>query len=102
MLAHIGKLLKKDVKWEWTDQCDKDWQTIRQILAERPLLYHHDHDKPYYISVDASGVSIGACLMQTDGKGHYIPIQYASRALTEAERKRPRYGRTNFSRPFME
>ena len=51
------------------------------MLTTRPVLHYFDPTKPVEIQADASQSSLGAVL-QVDGK----VVEYASRAMTEAEK----------------
>jgi hypothetical protein len=52
-----------------------------------PLLAHFNDDLPAIVHTDASGVGLGAVLIQTDEKGMERVVAYASRKLTAEERK---------------
>lgn len=54
------------------------------MLTTTPVLGYFDVNKDVKLSVDASSMAMGACLLQ-DGK----PIAYATRALTKAEQNYP-------------
>lgn len=47
------------------------------------------YDKPFHIATDYSGTGIGGVLMQEGNCGSLLPLQFASRCLTEAETKYP-------------
>ena len=38
----IQKLLKKNIKFEWTEECDKAFRTAKETLMRDPILYHPD------------------------------------------------------------
>jgi hypothetical protein len=65
----------------------KAFETLKKAITESPVvLAYPAWDKPFEIHTDASGEGIGAVLCQIiDGKEHVI--MYASRVLSEAERK---------------
>ena len=50
----IQKLLKKNIKFEWTEECDKAFQTAKETLVRDPILYHLDPHTPWIIETDAS------------------------------------------------
>jgi hypothetical protein len=64
--SHIVKpltqLLKKGVKFEWTEACTKALDRIVNILTSEPVLTHPDPEKPFELEVDASDYTTGAIL----------------------------------------
>ena len=57
-------------------------EEIKALISTAPLLKYFDPAETVEVQVDASSQGLGACLMQ-GGQ----PIQYASRALTETEKR---------------
>ncbi len=88
LVAPLLKLLKKDVKWQWTPECETNFQKLKTILASRPLLHYADHNKRFHLFTDSSGYAISGALMQEDNKGDLVPIAYCGRSLTDTEKKR--------------
>src|SRR3984957_696685 len=82
----LNALTKKDHEWNWTQDCQKAFDTLKHRVTSEPILAHPDLDKQFKLEVDASGFAIGAVLLQKkeDGKRH--PIGYYSSTLNEAER----------------
>jgi hypothetical protein len=76
----MTKLLKKGVKFVWSEACEKAFHTLRQYLTSAPVLVQPDNSKPFEVFYDASGTSLGCVLMQ-EGR----VIAYASRALRPHE-----------------
>ena len=66
--------------WEQNEQ--KAFEEIKALIATAPLLKYFDPAETVEVQVDASSHGLGACLMQ-GGQ----PIQFASRALTETEKR---------------
>ncbi len=52
-----------------------------------PCLIQPDFSKEFYLHTDASGTALGAVLTQQDSDGCHQAIGYASRILTDAERR---------------
>ena len=52
-----------------------------------PVLQIFNPEKKLKISTDASGYAIGAVLLQTTYEGQFLPVEYASCALTECEQR---------------
>ena len=70
----LTKLLRKGVKFEWTDKCHNNFEQLKEMLVEAPVLTQPTSKKEYTLYSDASGINMGCVLMQ-DGK----VVAYASR-----------------------
>jgi transposase InsO family protein len=88
--SHIAKplydLTKKNVKWEWTDKCEKAFITIRNAITKYPVLRAADPNKDYILETDASDEALSATIMQYDDDGNLHPIAYASKTLNDAQK----------------
>ena len=49
----IRKLLKKDVKWEWTKEINDDFEQLKNKITQAPCLAHFDPKKDNFITTDA-------------------------------------------------
>ena len=83
--AHIASpltaLLKKDVKFQWTPQCEKAFQTLKNALTSAPILAFPQFDRPFILATDASEHAMGYVLSQLGDDGKEHPIAYGGRAL---------------------
>ena len=82
----ILNLTKKDVPFQWTEECREALDKLIKIVSSDPVLLHTDEDKPFELEVDASNYAIGAVLFQKDDQGRRQPIGYFSTALKAAEK----------------
>ena len=82
VMEPLRRLTRRDVKWEWTGEHDSAFRKIQQLVATAPVLRYYDPTKELTIQCDASQGGLGAALMQ-EGQ----PLAYASRALTDTERR---------------
>lgn len=84
----LHALTSKYGKWEWTSECDKAFQCLKEKLVTAPtcILGYPDVDGGMFVlDTDASNDSIGAVLSQIqDGKE--TVIAYASRTLSSVEK----------------
>ena len=78
--APLRELLKKEVKWNWTEKCEEAFQDVKKQLSGDTVMAFYDPKKKPTVVVDGSPVGLGAILLQ-DNK----PVAYASRSLTDAE-----------------
>jgi len=81
----LTALLHKDLKFEWTNETQKAFETLKEKLIAAPVLLLPDSTKPFVVTTDASDFAIGAVLTQDQGKGEQ-PVAYESRKLSSAER----------------
>ena len=86
----LSSLLKKDVKFIWTEKHEAAFQRCKELAGNMATLAHFDESKELVLTTDASPVGIGACLSHRiigeDGKSYLHPIAYASRTLNAAEK----------------
>ena len=72
------------INFEWTEECEKSFQTLKRLLTTAPVLAQPNIEKLFDVYYDASGTGIGCVLMQD---GHVIA--YASRQLKQHEEHYP-------------
>ena len=84
--APLYNLLKKDIVWEWTDECQKAFEILKAKLISYPTLRQPDLSQQFLLFTDASGRAVGAILSQKDEIGKEYVCCYASRMLKDSER----------------
>jgi hypothetical protein len=77
-------LTEKGVDFEWDNDCEVSFQTLRHKLVNAPILSLSESGKRFTVYTDASRIGLGCVLMQ-DGK----VITYGSRQLKKHERNYP-------------
>ena len=80
----LTKLLRKGVKFEWSDKCQNSFELLKEMLVEAPVLTQPNSGKEYTLYSDASGIGLGCVLMQ-DRK----VVAYSSRQLKPHEQNYP-------------
>ena len=78
------ELLKKDKKFEWTEDCEKSFNELKIRLTIAPVLTLLDIYRSFDVYYDASRQGLGCVLMQ-DGK----VVAYASRQIRPHEGNYP-------------
>jgi hypothetical protein len=85
-LAHpLNELLKKDKKFEWTEECTQVVNSLIKAVTSNLVLLCLDYKKPFMLEVDASQYTTGAILYQQDMDEHWQPVGYYLKSLNEAE-----------------
>ena len=82
----LNELVKKDVAFCWSDKHEQAFQRLKAQLTNALILALPNFSKTFEIKCDASGVGIGAVLLQG---GH--PIPYFSEKLHGATLNYPTY-----------
>jgi hypothetical protein len=62
--APLNNLLREDVAWNWSEECQKAFHTIKKNLTQAPILRRLDYSRPFELHTDWSGVGLGAVLVQ--------------------------------------
>ena len=78
-------LLRKENKWNWTENQEKAFQQLIERLVSAPILRLPDPAKPMKVYTDASGHALGAILAQVDEQDKEYVCQYESRLLKGPE-----------------
>jgi hypothetical protein len=70
----MTKLLDKDAKFKWSQQCEEAFLTLKKLLMTAPMLAQPDIKKSFDVYCNASNMGLGGVLMQEG-----CVIAYASR-----------------------
>jgi hypothetical protein len=81
-IAHpITSLQKKGVKFQWTLDCEKSFQHLKQLLTSSPILRMEDPNEDFIVCTNACKQELGGVLSQNG-----FVVCYESRKLKEHER----------------
>ena len=67
-------LTHKNVKFDWTNACERSFQVLKEKLVTAPILTLPEPGKRFTVYSDASRIGLGCVLMQEG-----MVIAYASR-----------------------
>ncbi|PAA89168.1 hypothetical protein BOX15_Mlig023350g2, partial [Macrostomum lignano] len=81
------RLLRKDVPWDWSADCQKAFTTLKKMVLAPTCLRFFSPDEKIIVACDSSAHALGAVLLQEDGAGVRRPVAFASRTLSATERK---------------
>lgn len=82
----LYQLLQKDIKFQWTLECEKSFQELKSKLVNAPILQMPDMAKEFILTTDASTQAIGYILGQLDENGRERAIAYSGRSLHKSEK----------------
>ncbi|UYV80241.1 K02A2.6-like [Cordylochernes scorpioides] len=83
----LNNLIRKNVRWNWDLKTNKAFQDLKESLTKEPCLAYYNLNSPTELITDASPIGLGAVLIQTQQNGIKRPIAYASRSLTDTEKR---------------
>ena len=83
----LRQLLKKKNNWNWTTEHSEAFNQLKRKITEIPCLAHYSSIRPNTITTNASTKGLGATLWQEQENGDLKPIAFASRFLSDTEKK---------------
>jgi transposase InsO family protein len=83
--APLYELTGKGVHWNWTEKQNLAFLNLKEKLTTPTVLASPDISLPFNLYTDASGIGMGAVLMQDQGNGERV-IGYASQHFTRREK----------------
>jgi len=84
--APLSDITKTSTNIEWGEEHEKAWKTIQKLMSVSPILTQPDPNKEFILDTDASGIGIGAALLQRNEEGTAMPIGYFSKKLNPTEK----------------
>ena len=86
LLQPLHELLRKGVKWAWTEECERAFVRSKSELVADKVLVPYDEKRKLILACDASPYGVGAMISHVMDDGEERPITFASRTLTKNER----------------
>ena len=87
----LTRLTRREIKFEWTKDCQEGFEYLRTCLMTDPILKYPDPSKRYVIFTDASDQAAAGVLCQEytdiDGKTIELPIAYLSAQFSDTQFK---------------
>lgn len=87
VLHPLHRLLRADTEFKWTSDCSMAVESLKNSIVSENCLAHFNASFKTKLTVDASPVGVGAVLSQMNEKGEERPVEFASRTLTDTEKR---------------
>lgn len=68
----------------WNEECDRAFKDLKSAITSESVLHTPDFSQPFTLQTDASGVGLGAVLLQ-EAEGERRPVLFLSRKLLDRE-----------------
>lgn len=81
----LSDLTKKNAVWQWGENQQYAFNTLKKLLTSPPILQQVNEDLPFILKTDASNYALGAVLHQGE-KDSERTIEYDSRLMLPAEK----------------
>ena len=81
----LYKLLEKDAKFMWDEDCQRSFEELKAHLTTAPIVRAPNWKLPFEVMCDASDLAIGVVLGQREEGKPYV-VYYASKTLNETQR----------------
>ena len=89
-LSRIERPLRdlcKQPKFEWNEASERAFQAVKEVICRGVLLFYPDPNKPFVLDTDASDAGLDTVLSPLYEEGNERPVCFASRTLTDPEKK---------------
>jgi hypothetical protein len=88
IMQPLTDLTRKNAKTiiTWNEELETTFNKLKNALANKPILKLPDVEKEFIVRTDASNKAVGCVLLQ-EYEGIVHPVAYASKKLTEREKK---------------
>ncbi|KAK3750469.1 hypothetical protein QZH41_006264 [Actinostola sp. cb2023] len=89
----LWDLTRKASHWKWEEQ-EEALKKLKELLTKSPVMAYHKQGTDTRLITDAaSPVGLGAILEQKQVYGQYRPVYYASRKLSNVEKRYSQFER---------
>jgi hypothetical protein len=78
------KLLRKETKFDWTEECENALKHLKETLSAPPVLSRPDQGKVLYLYLSVSSDAVSAVLIKETTEGQKL-VYFTSKALLGPE-----------------
>ena len=84
-LAPLYHLTRKNVRYDWTSECQASFDFVKEKLTTAPVLRSPSTSDSFILETDTSDLGIGCCLKASPGNGEEFIVGYNSAKLSDTE-----------------
>ena len=84
IVSPLTELTSDKVQFIWGKNQQESFSTLKRAVVTGPVLRIVDPQKPFFLETDASGIAVGAVLLQ-EGR----PVAFESKKLSPSQRNWP-------------
>ena len=93
LMKLLNELLRKDKKFEWTDEAQQAFDTLKGKFQAALVLQLPDPYKPFMVECNTLKYASGAVLQRQDSNRDWHPCAYLSKSFSDTERNYKIYNR---------
>jgi len=86
LLDPLRNLLRKNIEFIWSKQCNSSFEETKKYLLSAPALAIFDEEAPIYVFTDASIEGVGAILKQPQEDKSLKTVFYFSKKLNKSQK----------------
>lgn len=86
LLDPLHNLLRKNIEFLWSKQCNNSFEKVKEYLCSAPALAIFSEEAPIYLFTDASINGIGAILKQPQEDNSLKTVFYFSKKLNKTQK----------------
>ena len=87
LASPLHESTRKGVTFKWTEACQTAFDQLKDKLVDAPVLAFPNFNEKFTLETDASVHGLGAILSQFQEDNRLHPVTYASRALSDQEKR---------------
>ena len=84
-MVPLTRLTQKDAPWNFSEECQRSFNTLKVAFMTAPILTHYQPDAPLIVETDASDYTVASILSTTCPDGEIHLVTFYSRMLTAPE-----------------
>ncbi|XP_025662052.1 uncharacterized protein [Arachis hypogaea] len=97
--ANFFRCLRKNTTFQWDEECEVAFQSLKQFLSKPPILQKPKIGETLYLYLSITDTAISSVLVTEDERGQ-LPVYFISKSLQNAELHYPRLEKLAYALVF--